>query len=215
MKPRTTHTPGFSLVELLTAIAVIAILAGILIATVSGFRKMAHTTECASNLRNLGVGLRLYSQENGGKLPTAGNFNTVPDVGEGLSWMYALNTFLEERFPDMNQKSMLLCPSAADTYPNGQARRTYGMNAAGTGGDIAMNLDTFVKPASTVLLMDTKHNGGGDGYFAFGAGSYNQYADWRHGDGVNVLFMDGHTENIKQDDISQLREYVLNYQLRE
>ncbi|MDP0495845.1 MAG: prepilin-type N-terminal cleavage/methylation domain-containing protein [Verrucomicrobiota bacterium JB024] len=215
MKRRQTSLPGFTLIELLTVIAVISILAGILIAAISSARQMARTAECASNLRNLGISLNLFAQENSGKLPTAGNYNVVEGAGTNMSWMYALNDFLAARFPDMNEKSILLCPSAAETYPNGDARRTYGMNAAGTGGDIAMNPNWFLKPASTVLLMDTKHNGGGDGYFAFGAGSYDQYVDWRHDDGTNVLFMDGHVERIEKADVAQLREYVLNYQLRE
>jgi len=215
MKQHLQSKSGFTLIELLAVIAVVAILSSILMAAISGARRMAHTTECTSNLRNLGISLKLYSQHNNGRLPTPGNYNTVPNVGTGLSWMYALNEFLETRFPNMNERSMLLCPSAAETYPGGDARRTYGMNAAGTGGDLAINPITFIKPASTVLLMDTKHNGGGDGYFAFGAGSFEQYAGWRHDNGVNVLFVDGHVERIEHSDLPRLEEFVLNYQQRD
>lgn len=215
MKHHPQKRTGFTLIECLAVIAVVAVLLSLLIVAVNRVREMAHAAECTSNLRNLGVGMRMYSQENDGKLPTAGNYNTVPGVGSGLSWMITLNEFLGQKFPDMNEKTMLLCPAALDTYPNGQARRTYGMNAAGTGGNIAMKLDSFIKPGATVLLMDTVHMNSGDGHYAFGAGSYSQYADWRHGGSLNVLFMDGHVENLKESESDLLREYVLNYQQRE
>ncbi len=211
---RENRSRGFTLVELLSVIAVLAILGSLLIASISSVRSMAESAECTSNLRNIGMGLRLYSQENDSKLPTSGNYNTVPGVGTGLSWMMALYEFMEQRFPDMNENNILLCPAALDTYPNGNARRTYGMNAAGTGGNIAINPDTFLNPASTVLIMDTAHMSGGDGYYAFGAGSFDAYADWRHDEALNVLFVDGHVESINKADEATLKEYVLNYQNR-
>lgn len=206
---------GFSLIELLTVIAVLGILGGIITVAVGSARRMAHSAECTSNLRNLGMGLNLYAQNNHGKLPTAGNYNTVPGVGENKSWMLALSEFMEQKFPGENEKTMFLCPSAVETYPNGVARRTYGMNAAGTGADVEMRVGSFLKPTSTVLLMDTVHLSDGDGQYAFGAGSYERFADWRHGDSLNALFVDGHVENIQRANEADLGEYVLNYRERE
>ncbi|MGE9292879.1 MAG: type II secretion system protein, partial [Puniceicoccales bacterium] len=52
--PMTRKRPAFSLVELLTVIAVIAVLAGILVPIVSTIRARADVLECSSNLRQLG-----------------------------------------------------------------------------------------------------------------------------------------------------------------
>ncbi|MGJ8638137.1 MAG: type II secretion system protein [Opitutaceae bacterium] len=51
---------AFTLIELLTVIAIIAILAGILIPAVGGIRKEANAAKSSSNLRQLGVGLEIF-----------------------------------------------------------------------------------------------------------------------------------------------------------
>lgn len=52
---------AFTLIDLLTVIAVIAILAGILIPALSSVRESAKEAECASNLRQIGVAMQLYA----------------------------------------------------------------------------------------------------------------------------------------------------------
>ncbi len=60
MKPR----PGFTLIELLVVIAIIAILAAILFPVFAKVRENARAIACASNLKQIGVGLMQYSQDN-------------------------------------------------------------------------------------------------------------------------------------------------------
>ena len=66
--PRTTRR-GFTLVELLVVIGIIAVLIGILLPTISRARKQANTTACMSTLRNLGQAIYIYAAENKGSLP--------------------------------------------------------------------------------------------------------------------------------------------------
>ena len=60
---------GFTLVELLSIIAIIAILLGILLPVVSSMRRHASSAVSSSNLRSIGFALRLYMQENEGYVP--------------------------------------------------------------------------------------------------------------------------------------------------
>ena len=60
---------GFTLAELLTVIAVIAILAAILFPVFARAREKARSATCASNLVNIGMCLRLYAAENEGRYP--------------------------------------------------------------------------------------------------------------------------------------------------
>ena len=62
---------GFTLVELLVVIGIIAILMGLLLPALSGARESANAIQCSSNLRVIGQMVAQYISENQGFLPPA------------------------------------------------------------------------------------------------------------------------------------------------
>jgi len=69
---------GFTLMELLVVIAIIAILAALLLPALTRAKIQARNSVCANNLRQLGMAARLYSMDNGNRLPSAEILPTDP-----------------------------------------------------------------------------------------------------------------------------------------
>jgi prepilin-type N-terminal cleavage/methylation domain-containing protein len=137
---RRSRPPGFTLVELLVVIGIIALLISILMPALSAAKERANRIKCSANLRSIGQGLLLYANDNKGIYPrtvvgpstSAGytaftNAAAVDPFGTGgpLANDVTAALFLLVRNADINPE-VFICPSSnqeKDTLGNKPANQ--------------------------------------------------------------------------------------------
>lgn len=160
---------GFTLVELLVAIGVIAILTGIAIPSLSIARARADAARCLGNLRSLGVALNSYLSDNQMTMPplAAARADRSEDVA-------VIDNTLD-RYVD-NAK-VFTCPAGRKLAET--TGTSYFWNSALSGQTVAsLNFFGFVTDLSKIPILVDKEG-------------WHRHTE----DKVNHLFADGHAAN--------------------
>ncbi|HEX8913591.1 MAG TPA: type II secretion system protein [Humisphaera sp.] len=79
---------GFTLVELLVVIGIIALLMSILLPTLGRVKEQANAIKCGSNLRQVGLAFVMYANDNGGKLPPRNASRSDGPTGKTSDWIF-------------------------------------------------------------------------------------------------------------------------------
>lgn len=86
---------GFTLIELLVVIAIIAILAAILFPVFAKAREKARQITCASNLKQLGLGVLQYCQDYDELMPVSGGYIDYPDGKQYMPWSTFITPYIK------------------------------------------------------------------------------------------------------------------------
>ena len=212
---------GFTIVEMIVGIAVIAILAVLLLPAVGGLRASAKSAVCINNLRQLGSGLILYAQEHDNKLPQAwykGN--------DGFLWYWSADftPYLGEQ--GLSRHKLGMCPAWNGTrtkgvpgdvvwMPNTYNSYTMGYPAVPNNRFLATpSLSQYTRPSTTLLLCDgapqasytytADHLLGYDRSVAafLATNNASSRTAFRHNGKMNVLFADLHVDALKPEDVT-------------
>ena len=107
-KPRSS---GFTLIELLVVIAIIAILAAILFPVFAQAREKARQTACLSNMKQIGLGLAMYTQDYDERMPCAFAQIQSPELPDG-AWIIPYDMQI---LPYIKNEQVFSCPSDSTT----------------------------------------------------------------------------------------------------
>lgn len=200
--------PAFTLIELLVVIAIIAILAALIFPVFATARGKAREVSCLSNLRQTGMSVAMYTQDNDGLYPYAVDpadkytpwiWRQFPEFARLIPQMEMIHVALQ---PYVKSKELFHCPADTgfdeeDFTGEKLAARPTSFQAFGTSyyyrTELAMRRaseSSIQFPAEVNLLFDG--DGGWHGTLIPPARRYN------------VAFADGHTKNTTRDRLLEL-----------
>ncbi|WP_309690878.1 DUF1559 domain-containing protein [Armatimonas sp.] len=217
---------AFTLIELLVVIAIIAILAAILFPVFAQARAKARQIACVSNMKQIGVGIMMYSQDYDETYPMS-NFRD-PAKPDNTTWQFLIDPYVKGGFPEAvstsaNRKlSIYYCPDYDATVNKGtRPSSSYNSNFFVMGsfdaniGVVAERqppkaLAALEAPAQVVAVTESQGNcvwtTGNDtnvfpapftsGVFVSCARPYI-WARTRHSGGSSFTFADGHAKWFK------------------
>lgn len=214
--PTLRSSRAFTLIELLTVIAIIGILAAILIPTVGKVRATAKNAQCVAQLREWGRVIALYANDNKGNYYTLNWASVAPaDAPMGRTYQPYFNNSKWEGF------RMRYCPSDPDTptlmlNTGGENPRYMMVRGSINGNPASFASDDKTKPPATplgratspsqyMLMLDSINGQGSDFRLAgndlarmntYIAPLVAQANAQRHGSKFNALFGDGSVKKV-------------------
>ena len=201
---------GFTLVELLVVISIIALLLAILMPSLQKAREQAKGLACASQTRQMGIALSCYTVDYDNWYPAMSFWWSSVERGKPKG--IGIGQYLKDT------KNVFLCPSDRDAkYTNKDL--SYGYNWIALQGECSTVLPpkrkatNLSQPSSCVAICDTWDTYGTryEGYKSFWVNptmgtSPSRIGD-RHRNGANVVWCDGHTSWMNFADLDAKENY--------
>lgn len=191
MNERSSHDSAFTLIEMLVSIGIVLVLAALLFPSMKSMIATSRSIKCASNLRQIGVGMNSYANEHDGKLAL-----TYSSTGSSLTWMQQIAPYLGMATNTMGPAPLpravgvFVCP---EWKMDASRKVSYGLPPYmpdGT-GPYSWNYQRLqASPTATFMVVEI---GANDEVIHL-----SQQVPRRHPNtSANYLYVDGHVENLR------------------
>ncbi len=205
MRPgRPDRAPGFTLVECLVALALVALLAGLVLPVLFTAREASRQSRCLSNMRQIGGAMRMYAQDWDDRYPMNRFGVRAPGSPARYTWKSALTAYIKNI-------GVFRCPSNQFYSEPVEAReiagRSYALNAAA--GELGPPAAAIREPAEIIELSEARYQFP-DVYpsetywssFRYSSGNLPDPsaalgAMQTHNGNCNFVFYDGHAAGVK------------------
>jgi len=168
------NSKAFTLVELITVIAIVAILTSLILGGITRMNETSKSAKCSSNLRQLAQATFQYAQDNDGQVPPS-VYNPDPTAGGGSTWSARLDPYLPKPIPgNKSRESPYFCPSARRPGEWANSSPDYTCNARHSGSSTAgafvgqawtpvyppqVRLAAIARPGKVIMFADSFHYG--------------------------------------------------------
>ena len=153
---------GFSLVELIVVIAIIAILSGVLLATFGGGTASARAARCLSNMKNLASACQTYGMKTG-YYPIAGNQAYIEMLEERVGnrvgvarWYYEIAGWISADSQGMFPSKSYVGPKPISMYSNDPEKSIYALTNGVLWKYVSGSRETYVCPEHAKKMGSTK-----------------------------------------------------------